>query len=383
MDLERRGFIRVIGGGVIAAAALPVAGCSEVPEEASAPWRDAGTPDDLRRRVVSWALLAPNPHNIQPWLVDLGEPDAITLYCDRSRLLPETDPYQRQIVIGHGCFLELLALAAGQYGRRAEITYFPDGAFPSDRVDDRPVAHIRLPASDQPGDPLFAQIPHRRSTKEVFDATRTVDATVLGALRETTKTDAVAFHTSDDEEMVTFLRDITWRAHLLEMSTERTLMESVELMRIGREEILRHRDGIDLGGTFFEVARLFGLVSREAIADPESTAFQQGLDKYRDMAMSGMAFGWLNTPGNDRVAQLQAGRAYARLNLKAAELGLAMHPWSQVLQEYPEMSDLQAEFNSRLGVRDPERVQMLFRLGYADDVPQSPRRPLEALIRTA
>jgi hypothetical protein len=161
------------------------------------------------------------------------------------------------------------------------------------------------------------------------------------------------------------------------------LQESVDLMRIGEAEIEQHRDGIALGGALFELARIFGVMTHDAMADPQSMVSRQGLDMFHERAMSAMAFGWFVSAGNDRAAQIEAGRAYVRANLKATELGLAMHPWSQALQEYPEMTALQQELLAVVKPAPGEHVQMLFRLGYAVDVPPSPRRPLEALIRTA
>ena len=116
--ISRRKFIRVVGGGavVVAAAGGGLTQCDKMPAAAVAGWRDP----DPRRRALAHAILAPNAHNMQPWLVDLSEADA--LYVDRTRLLLETDPAARQIVISHGTFLELLVLAAAAQGYRADVT---------------------------------------------------------------------------------------------------------------------------------------------------------------------------------------------------------------------------------------------------------------------
>lgn len=53
---------------------------------------------DARRWILGYAILAPHSHNLLSWLVDLGAPDEILLRCDLMRLLPETDPYSRQII---------------------------------------------------------------------------------------------------------------------------------------------------------------------------------------------------------------------------------------------------------------------------------------------
>ena len=63
------------------------------------------------------------------------------------------------------------------------------------------------------------------------------------------------------------------------------------------------------------------------------------------------------------------------------ELGVAMHPWSQALQEYPEMAAVQARFLEFTGTPPGSVVQMFFRLGYADAVPPTPRRALDDIVR--
>ena len=134
--MERRQFIRLAGGGAVFAALAPLAGCSrELPAEALSPWNGPGAEPDLRRWLLGHAILAPHSHNLQSWLADLRTPDEITLRVDRSRLLPETDPFSRQIMMSHGTFIELLDLAARERGMRAEISLYPEGEFgPSTRM---------------------------------------------------------------------------------------------------------------------------------------------------------------------------------------------------------------------------------------------------------
>ncbi|MBK7590800.1 MAG: hypothetical protein IPI27_05565 [Betaproteobacteria bacterium] len=142
-----------------------------------------GAEPDLRRWVLGHAILAPHSHNLQSWRVDLRTPGEIVLRCDRQRLLPETDPFARQIVMSQGTFLELLDLAARERGHRAEITLFPEGVFGPEGVDHRPVARIRLvPDAAVAKDPLFAQIMSRHTNRNAYDPKRAVPAAAWQAM---------------------------------------------------------------------------------------------------------------------------------------------------------------------------------------------------------
>ena len=109
--MQRRSFMRLVGGDTVAAATASLAACSaDFPAEALAAWQGPGNEPDMRRWALAHAILAPSPHNRQPWLADLREANAIGLFVDRTRLLPETDPLFRQIMIGQGTFIEALTL---------------------------------------------------------------------------------------------------------------------------------------------------------------------------------------------------------------------------------------------------------------------------------
>jgi len=224
-------------------------------------------------------------------------------------------------------------------------------------------------------DPLAAHILARRSNKTVYEP-REVAAADLQALADAGRAPGITSATTADAGLVARLRDLTWRAHVKEVTTPAANQESVDLMRIGAREVASNPDGIGLEGGMIEFARRVGIVSRANLADPTSTAFKQGLDLYEKMAMSARAFGWICNDNRSRGDQLAAGRAYLRMNLKATALGLGVHPWSQALQEYPEMAALYDEARALLG--GGGTVQMLYRIGYAQAIGPTPRRGLEA-----
>ncbi len=380
---SRRKFLTILGGGVVlAATGATLWATTRDPALARKPWEVAGANEeaDPRRRALSYAVLAPNPHNRQPWLADLSVDNEIRLTCDLDRRLPHTDPYDRQITIGLGCFVELLALAAAADGYKTDIAMFPEGEA-QPRLDGRPVARIRL-AEDRAAfrDPLFAYVLDRRSNKEAYDLERPVSEQDLKAIAAAARSYPISF--TRDAVRVANLRTLAWDAMMTEATTYETMKESVDLMRIGRAEIEANPDGIDIGGPFVEGLSTVGLFRREDLLDPTSSSFTQQLPILKEPFDTAMAFMWLVTPGNARKDQIEAGRDYIRLNLAATGLGIGMHPFSQALQEFEEMRPHYDAMRNALGIADGDTLQMFVRLGYGPQIKAGPRWPYESRIRS-
>ena len=344
------------------------------------PWRAASAGfGDPRLDVLAYAILAPNPHNMQPWRIALGEGGEFTVFCDLDRLLPETDLPNRQITIGFGCFLELCRQAAAEAGLRADISYFPEGE-PQLALDQRPVAHVSLveDASVRP-DPLFSTVLGRRTNRLPFDTSLPVDLAILDEL-QAGAVDGVNVLTTADAALVDKLRTLTIDAWEAEWSNPATRRESIEVMHIGKAQVDAKPYGLSIDDRLSSTIGLLGLMSPEALDDPESSAYKESFKFYERACASAMAFVWSTTPANTRRAQLDAGRAWVRTHLVANALGVAFHPVSQALQEFPAMADHYKRAHELLAGNAWETVQMLARLGYAPDVGPAPRQALESKI---
>ncbi|MEP5728242.1 MAG: twin-arginine translocation pathway signal protein [Sulfitobacter sp.] len=365
MTISRRKALALVGGGSVLAAAVATTGflTTRTPKSAQHPWGVAGSYDDPRLNALSFALLAPNPHNLQPWQVRLEGAKALTLMHDGKGWLPNTDPDGRQIMAGMGCFLEQMVIAASAAGQGVELTLFPEG-------EEGAIAHARFFEGAEV-DPLAAYILDRRSCKEPFSDRPVPEnlATELGTIAD--------IYT--DKPMVERLRKLSFDAFMVETKTPRTMKESVDLMRLGKAEINASPDGIDLGGAFFESLILAGILTRDALLDPTSMSFQEGINVYKEIMEKTPAYAVLTTPGNTSLDHINAGRRWLRLNLTTTKMGLSLHPISQALQEYPEMDALYAEAHQILAP-DGHTVQMLGRLGYGPTIPRTPRWPLEAKL---
>jgi hypothetical protein len=345
------------------------------PRSALQPWAlGSAAPADFRLDAFRHAILAPNPHNRQPWLIRLDGVGGATISCDLAKRLPDTDPYDRQITIGFGTFLELARIAAAERGVRMEIESFPEGE-PRTRLDARPIAKLHFtPDAMIVKDPLFEAIIKRRTNREIYDPARVVSEAVMREIADGTFT--------TDSKLIADVKAITVDAMTIEQTTARTFRESIDLMRIGADEVDANPDGLSLMGPKMEALKLLGVLDKGALADQSSTAFKTGLEMQQEICGSIPALLWITTPGNSRADQLEVGRRYVRANLRATMRGVAMHPLSQSLQEYPEMVGRFTDIHKLLGARPGDRVQLLARTGYAASVEPAPRWPLEAHLLT-
>jgi hypothetical protein len=375
--MDRRDFVRLVGGGIIAS---PLAGCAGG-KDIDWAWRNPGAGEtDPRRRAIAWGILAPNPHNMQPWLLDLRTPGEALVYLDPERLLPQTDPFNRQIIVGTGAFLELMRMAAARDGVEVVCTPFPEGE-PEPRMDRRPVAHLAFRPAPSVTDPLYPAVLKRRTNRSVFEA-RPVAAEVAKHIADAGTSDGVAGDATVDPVRLARLRDLANESAVIEAHTPAAHKESNDRTFFGDADVAAHPYGVSVRGPLYGALNAIGLLNHETIEKPGSFAYNQLLDFLRKDAESAQGFVWLTTPGNSRAEQLEAGRAYLRANLQATALGVAMQPFSQGLQEYPTMAGMLTTLHRELAPAGG-RVQMFVRIGYGPDAPPSPKRGVDAqLLKT-
>jgi hypothetical protein len=381
---QRRRFIHLVGGGAVLAA-VPLAGCSTAyPPAAVQAWQETTETSDVRRWMLAHGLLAPNPHNRQPWIADLRTQGEIKLVCDGERLLPETDPFGRQILIGCGAFIELAVIAAAERGFRVRVETFPHGEpGPSEMPGGRTVARLLIDEdASLPKDPLFAQIRRRHTHKGAFDSSRAVAIPVWQTLQKTASEQGLLAGAVTDAAGIATMRRITRESFETEMLTPRTYLESARLMRIGPEEVEQNRDGIALMGKMVRLMSTVGLFNRFEVPQRGSSNYKQTMDLW-SVYETGSGYFWIASFDNSRTTQLKSGRAYVRAHLHATALGVDMHPLSQAVQEFVEVKPQFDALRTLLGFGGTTTtVQMLARVGFGVvDAGPSPRREVAQLIR--
>ncbi len=379
----RRHFISLVGGGLVLAACSSVK-AGAYPAKAVEAWVPIAIDTDIRRWILAHGLLAPNPHNRQPWIADLRREGEITLICDGERLLPETDPYGRQILIGCGAFLELAVLAAAQRGYGLDINLFPNGEPPLNQLPKGAiVARLKVvqSATTKP-DPLFAFVRSRHTNKGAYDSSRQLSAehaklltlTAASLSPPTSQLNGVMVEPTKMQKM----REITRQAYEIELTTPRTYLESAKLFRIGPSEIERHRDGISITGLMPRMLSAVGMFDRLEVPAKGNSIYKLTMDRWLPYE-TGSGYLWMATAGNSRKQQVECGRAYMRAHLLATSLKIDMHPLSQAVQEFAEVKAQNQALYAVLEL-DPGKatLQMVARIGYGTTPAEgSPRRNLD------
>ena len=79
--------------------------------------------DALWQTLLETAILAPSPHNIQPWRLRLISDRVAELYVDPRRRLPTTDPTSAFTIMSLVMFVEALSLAVAPRGLQLHAQY--------------------------------------------------------------------------------------------------------------------------------------------------------------------------------------------------------------------------------------------------------------------
>jgi hypothetical protein len=268
-------------------------------------------------------------------------------------------------------------------GYETTVEDLPDGTYSLGEIGRKPVARIAL--NQRPGGPVdgLAGFIHQRQTnRRPFDETP-LSAADLAEVTESAADQPVQIMSISDRERMGPLLAIFERAQVIECDVRRLFEETRIWFRFNERERAAKRDGLSLPQTGITGLRVPVLEWYLKRGDPKRWHNRRSIDAYLKNFRRGLASAQglllLKTASNTQADWIRAGRAYALLSLAAAKLGLYLHPYSQVLQEYPENDDLQGEFNGLLGVTGDEKVQMAVRVGRGPAPYYSYRRNADSL----
>ncbi|WP_156724886.1 Acg family FMN-binding oxidoreductase [Streptomyces apocyni] len=326
----------------------------------------AHTPDTTS--VASWvadATMAPSMHNAQPWLFHYAEAEnELRLLMDATRAMPRSDPSGRGLHLGCGTALFNLRVAAAQAGWEPRVRLMPEATGPETLAM---ITFVQPVESDEVAE-LYPAIRRRHTSREPF-SDEAVPPALLDGLRGAARAEGARLDLPGDWQ-VEWIQQLVWDAEF-----EEGLSQAV------REELARWISGTDddprTGAARPEGIPLYALGPRRYDGRAPVRDFAGG--RYVEGRGSAVfedapCLAVLGTREDERKDWLRAGQAMERVLLQATQDGLSTSLNSQVL-EWPEL---------RRALRDPvsgaEYPQMLIRLGYGPEAPDTPRRPLSEVL---
>lgn len=319
--------------------------------------------DEVAARILSYAALAPNGHNTQPWRVRVSEPRRWLLMADLARRLPAVDPTDRELRLSLGAFLENLSLAAASLGLAVTV----DGA-----VAWPAVAELHLtpgPVSDYP----LARLELRRTYRNSLlpqPIDRPAVQTLLAAAG-----DALFFPRAASQGKL--LAETTVEANRHQTWRNDAQQELARWIRFSDAEVEAACDG--LSPATMELTGIGGWYVRHFMdaSDVNGRRFRQGGIEATERQVNACAgFMIISSRGGSTAELLETGRRFERMALLARELGIGIHPMTQILEESPWRERIASELHLT------DTPQFILRLGRIDSPlpPVSRRRPWQEFV---
>jgi len=322
-----------------------------------------GTTPEKARFAVRYAILAPSSHNTQPWrFVIIGS--ELLVCADRTRSLPNIDPFDRELIISCGAALFNLRIAFAHFNVPVEITTFPHSAEPD------VVARIVFPDSGPTLKDLailFPAITKRATNRGPFIAEDVPDAVVesLKSAAEMEGSDVKFARTLREQEHVAALIAQADRRQFDDPRFRRELASWIHPSR--------RNDGMPSASqglaTLTDVATpIFAMAIRTFDLGNGIAAAHEQLARGSPLLVA------LSTAMDNNEAWLTMGQAMQRLLLVATVAGYA----TSYLNQPIEVSEFRAKLAAEL--RTAPYPQLLLRLGRGATAPHSPRRPITEVL---
>jgi hypothetical protein len=358
---NRREFVM---GATALAALAPLAACSRDEmagydvEAAALRKRLDANPDMLA--MLRYASLAANSHNSQPWRFAVDDFNVLIL-PDSNRRLPVVDPDDHHLYVSLGCAVENLLITGAANGRPGNMLYFPGD---SDRIE------VGLNKGPADYGVLYGAIPVRQTTRSIYDG-RSIPVEQLKQLENAAKIDGVSVMLIADDTKRSGIAEQATDANSAQLQDKAFVAELKKWIRFNPGHALKSRDGLFAGSSGHKsVPSAMGETLFAAVADKEKE--NRALSA---QILSSPVFAVFVGNRADKDHWIRVGRSFQRLALMATSLGIRHAHVNQPI-EVPAARD---KFATWLGIAG-QRPDLVIRLGYADAMPMSLRRPVNDVL---
>lgn len=340
----------------------------------------AVNPNDMGiwRDILNVARHTPSPHNVQPWRIKLISADEAELFIDGERTLPKEDFTGSFLLSAMGMFLEAIDLLAAPYklGLQFRLQQ-PNSWFAAKARGDHTAgmidfAHLRLVQGDErPITYSTGTFLKRRTCRISLHATP-VPEEAIASLASLARQHGHRYRQINDPNRIERILSRNIDAIFHDMNVANYHDEITSWFRFTDRAAQQHRDGLDWRCMNLSRSEFWlgAHLPRLLLFPPTRSLLKR---RYRKQLGTVPAIGILS--GKFFVADdaVESGRFLLRFWLEAARLGLYLHPYGNLVTNAEAAAWLQREAAL-------EDIWFIFKLGYADEPPESQRLPLDRLL---
>ena len=311
-------------------------------------------------QIASYASKAPSGHNTQPWKFHITD-STITVLPNLDVALPVVDRNNRELFISLGCAVENLCIAASYFGYTTHIIEC------SIEVIILELTKNALTIEDS----LFHQIEKRQTNRNIYNGNKISDG-ILQQLQSIPKENGIQFYfTEINTPFANTITQYIMKGNEIQMADIAFKNELLSWMRFNKKQVEATHNGLSY--LVFGNPPLPRILARPIVSLFLKPNAQNKSDRKKIDSSSHLV---VCATQRDTIEEwINLGRTLQRFLLKVTEIGISY----AFLDQPCEVAALAFDLREKLPV-NKEHPTLIMRIGYAKQIPYSPRKKIETLL---
>lgn len=311
-------------------------------------------------QIASYTSKAPSGHNTQPWKFHITD-STITVLPNLDVALPVVDRNNRELFISLGCAVENLCIAASYFGYTTHIIECSIEAIILELTKNALTIE----------DSLFHQIEKRQTNRNIYNGNKISDG-ILQQLQSIPKENGIQFYfTEINTPFANTITQYIMKGNEIQMADIAFKNELLSWMRFNKKQVEATHNGLSY--LVFGNPPLPRILARPIVSLFLKPNAQNKSD--RKKIDSSSHFVVCATQRDTIEEWINLGRTLQRFLLKVTEIGISY----AFLNQPCEVAALAFDLREKLPV-NKEHPTLIMRIGYAKQIPYSPRKKIETLL---
>lgn len=311
-------------------------------------------------QIASYASKDPSGHNTQPWKFHITD-STITVLPNLDVALPVVDRNNRELFISLGCAVENLCIAASYFGYTTHIIECSIEAIILELTKNALTIE----------DSLFHQIEKRQTNRNIYNGNKISDG-ILQQLQSIPKENGIQFYfTEINTPFANTITQYIMKGNEIQMADIAFKNELLSWMRFNKKQVEATHNGLSY--LVFGNPPLPRILARPIVSLFLKPNAQNKSD--RKKIDSSSHFVVCATQRDTIEEWINLGRTLQRFLLKVTEIGISY----AFLNQPCEVAALAFDLREKLPV-NKEHPTLIMRIGYAKQIPYSPRKKIETLL---